>query len=108
MADTTGDLLERARAGDSNALEQLIDRHVPLLRRWASGRLPGVLEAVRRAHSYEEPAIDVYPTIVRDEGVGVGRVGRLPGPTTLAADLNSTSTEGMWRFTGSPTCTRAM
>ena len=40
MADTTSDLLERARAGDPNALEQLIERHVPLLRRWASGRLP--------------------------------------------------------------------
>ena len=30
------------------------------------------------------------------------------GPATRAADLNSTSTEGMWRFTGSVACTRAM
>ena len=30
------------------------------------------------------------------------------GPTTRAAESNSTSTEGLWRFTGSPSRTRAM
>lgn len=45
--------------------------------------VPGVLAAIRDAHSYEEPAIDVYPTIVRDESIGVGRIGRLPEPTSL-------------------------
>jgi RNA polymerase sigma-70 factor (ECF subfamily) len=39
--DTTSDLLDRARAGDEEALNQLFERHVPLLKRWASGRLPG-------------------------------------------------------------------
>lgn len=39
-ADTTGDLLDRARAGDTNALNELFDRHAPELRRWAHGRLP--------------------------------------------------------------------
>ena len=29
------------------------------------------------------------------------------GPTTRAADSNSTSTDGLWRFTGSPSRTRA-
>ena len=38
--DSTSDLLERARAGDETALNQLFERHVPALRRWASGRLP--------------------------------------------------------------------
>ena len=38
--DTTGDLLDRARAGDEEALNQLLERHVPQLKRWASGRLP--------------------------------------------------------------------
>jgi RNA polymerase sigma-70 factor (ECF subfamily) len=36
----TSDLLDRARAGDQSALNQLFERHVPVLRRWASGRLP--------------------------------------------------------------------
>ena len=33
-------LLERARAGDREALESLIARYLPRLQRWASGRLP--------------------------------------------------------------------
>ena len=38
--DTTVDLLARARAGDDEALDRLFERHIPLLKRWASGRLP--------------------------------------------------------------------
>jgi RNA polymerase sigma-70 factor (ECF subfamily) len=33
-------LLEHARAGDEQALEVLLARYLPQLRRWASGRLP--------------------------------------------------------------------
>ena len=39
-ADDTVELLLRARAGDPQALHQLFDHHIPILRRWASGRLP--------------------------------------------------------------------
>jgi DNA-directed RNA polymerase specialized sigma24 family protein len=38
--DDTVDLLLRARAGDGDALNRLFDHHIPILRRWASGRLP--------------------------------------------------------------------
>lgn len=38
--DPTSDLLDRARAGDSRALDELFARHLPRLRQWASGRLP--------------------------------------------------------------------
>lgn len=38
--DMTLPLLNAARAGDRSALDQLLDRYVPELRRWASGRLP--------------------------------------------------------------------
>jgi RNA polymerase sigma-70 factor (ECF subfamily) len=38
--DATLDLLQRARSGDQQALNQLFARYVPLLRRWATGRLP--------------------------------------------------------------------
>ena len=34
------DLLARAKAGDRAALDQLFSRHIPVLKRWASGRLP--------------------------------------------------------------------
>jgi len=36
----TMELLARARAGDDSALNELFARHLPALRRWASGRLP--------------------------------------------------------------------
>jgi RNA polymerase sigma factor (sigma-70 family) len=38
--ESTFSLIERARAGDSEALERLFDRHRKPLQRWASGRLP--------------------------------------------------------------------
>jgi RNA polymerase sigma-70 factor (ECF subfamily) len=38
--DATRELLHRAKAGDREALEQLMSRYLPRLRRWASGRLP--------------------------------------------------------------------
>lgn len=40
LADTTYQLLERAKGGDGEALDALFARHIPILRRWASGRLP--------------------------------------------------------------------
>jgi RNA polymerase sigma-70 factor, ECF subfamily len=38
--DDTVDLLRRARAGDHEALERVLDHHLPILRRWAARRLP--------------------------------------------------------------------
>jgi dinuclear metal center YbgI/SA1388 family protein len=44
-----------------------------------------VIAAMRRAHSYEEPAYDVYPLRPVASSVGEGRIGRLPQQVTLAA-----------------------
>jgi RNA polymerase sigma factor (sigma-70 family) len=38
--DSTAQLIERVRAGDKQALNHLVTRHLKPLRRWASGRLP--------------------------------------------------------------------
>jgi RNA polymerase sigma-70 factor (ECF subfamily) len=38
--DATADLVALAQAGDEEALNRLFERHIPLLKRWASGRLP--------------------------------------------------------------------
>jgi RNA polymerase sigma factor (sigma-70 family) len=38
--ESSADLLDRVRAGDSDALDVLLRRYVPALRRWARGRLP--------------------------------------------------------------------
>ncbi len=46
-------------------------------------RIDRVLTAIRSAHSYEEPAIDVIPLRERATGLGIGRVGRLPAEMPL-------------------------
>jgi dinuclear metal center YbgI/SA1388 family protein len=48
-------------------------------------RLGAVLAAIARAHSYETPAIDVHPLVSVPLGAGLGRIGRLEKPKTLAA-----------------------
>ena len=39
-AASSQELLARARDGDRQALDRLFERYMPLLRRWAAGRLP--------------------------------------------------------------------
>lgn len=39
-ADSTQDLLRLAQGGDADALNRLVARYLPRLRRWATGRLP--------------------------------------------------------------------
>lgn len=66
--ETSIELLARVRTGDHAALERLLRRHVPALRRWASGRLPrwardiaetedlvqdAVIRSVRRLDTFE-------------------------------------------------------
>jgi RNA polymerase sigma-70 factor (ECF subfamily) len=76
--DDTIELLARARAGDRDALDRLFARQIPLLRRWASGRLPqwardvadtsdlvqeSVLKTFKRIESFEprgEGALQAY------------------------------------------------
>jgi putative NIF3 family GTP cyclohydrolase 1 type 2 len=44
-----------------------------------------VIAALRAAHPYEEPAFDLLPTVPIPGDAGIGRIGRLPAATTLAA-----------------------
>jgi dinuclear metal center YbgI/SA1388 family protein len=46
--------------------------------------LPAVIAAMRKAHSYEEPAFDVYALKPLPSGSGEGRVGQLSQPVPLA------------------------
>ena len=50
-----------------------------------------VVAAMRQAHSYEEPAFDIYPLESVPAG-GEGRFGELPQPTTLGALANLVKT----------------
>ena len=95
---STLDLLQRARAGDQDALNALFGRYLPPLRRWARGRLPRwtrdlrdtddlvqetLVQTLGRLDAFEprhEGALQAYlrqavVNRVRDE---VRRVGRRP------------------------------
>jgi len=64
-----------------------------------------VIDALVAAHSYEEPAFDVYPLENQATRVGLGRVGFLPEPMPLGALARHVaaifSLESV-RFTGDP------
>lgn len=102
-ADSTFELVERAKGGDREALDRLFTRFLPGLRRWASGRLPRwtrgvmdtddlvqetVIRAVRRMDAFEsrhEGALQAYlrqaiMNRIRDE---VRRTKRSPVATEL-------------------------
>jgi len=68
------------RAGRPEAVEELrLEMVAPL------EAAPAVCAAIRAAHSYETPALDVYPLTGFPEGCGLGRIGRLSRPATLGA-----------------------
>jgi len=48
-------------------------------------RAAKVCQAIRAAHSYEAPAIDVYPLAGSESARGMGRIGALKRPVTVAA-----------------------
>jgi dinuclear metal center YbgI/SA1388 family protein len=48
------------------------------------GAVERVVSALRKAHSYEEPAYDIFPLRPATSALGEGRSGRLPEPTPLS------------------------
>jgi dinuclear metal center YbgI/SA1388 family protein len=62
-------------------------------------RLPAVLAAIRSAHSYEEPAVDVFPLHpTATAAIGAGRIGKLAEPRTFGEFARSVA-----RALGQPT-----
>ena len=53
--------------------------------------LPLILSAVRAVHPYEEIAYDVFPVEQPSRNAGIGAVGNLPSPETLARFLERVS-----------------
>lgn len=56
-ADSTFQLLERAHAGDSAALDELFARYLKPLQRWASGRLPHWARTSADTHDLVQDAL---------------------------------------------------
>jgi len=73
----------RPRVGSPGRATRVRERRLEL--RAGESQLGGVLGAVARAHSYETPAIDVYPLLATPGPGGIGRVGRLKKSLTPAA-----------------------
>src|SRR5262245_2419544 len=108
-AEPATELVRRAREGDRMAVEALLQRSIPSLRRFAHGRLPPaargsldtgdlvqetVLHVLRRLDTFEPRhvgAMQAYlrqsvMNLIRDE---VRRIGRHPAPSELSQDLPS-------------------
>ena len=105
--ETTSYLLERVQAGDEAAGHRLIQRYLPVLQRWARGRLPAsargmvetddlvqvtLLRALKRMEGFEqrhEGAFFAYLrrillNVLRDE---IRRSQRKPGGEAIDEDL---------------------
>lgn len=103
------ELLERAKGGDAQALNRLLDRYLLPLRRWASGRLPrwardlsdtedlvqdALFKTLKHIGGFQpqhEGALQAYlrhavMNRIRDE---LRRVRRRPAPETLDGDIAS-------------------
>ena len=119
--DATIDLLERAKAGDRAALDQLFTRYLPALRRWARGRLPHwardlmdtddlvqetVVRAVTRIEHFEmrhEGALQAYlrQAVVNRIRDAVRRTKRSPTATGLNDDEVAVGASPLERAIGS-------
>ncbi|HEX4247934.1 MAG TPA: Nif3-like dinuclear metal center hexameric protein [Pseudonocardia sp.] len=69
--------------GAVGALEHVAETRLELV--LPRGRRRAVLEALRAAHPYEEPAFDLFELAEIPGRRGLGRVGELAGPESLAA-----------------------
>lgn len=74
-----GEAGARPVTGQAGTLERRsevrIETLVPLAKQEA------IVEALRRAHPYEEPAFDLLRLVARPESIGIGRAGALARPT---------------------------
>ena len=69
--------------GTVGTVEQVAEDRVEVI---APAALRGhILAALRRAHPYEEPAFDIFALAAIPGDVGLGRIGSLPRPESLAA-----------------------
>jgi RNA polymerase sigma-70 factor (ECF subfamily) len=70
---STLSLLTRAREGDASALNDLFTRYLPVLSRWAAGRLPQSARAVADTHDLvQETLLQVFKRVGDFEHRGEG------------------------------------
>ena len=67
--------------GEIGTRQQVEEVRLEVLLR--NGDLASALNALVKAHPYEEPAFDLYPLLNRGESHGLGRIGELASPISL-------------------------
>jgi RNA polymerase sigma-70 factor (ECF subfamily) len=107
--EPTIELIGKARTGDRLALEALLQRCLPRLKRWAHGRLPPVarghidtgdlvqdaaMHAIARLSTFEPRHVGALQAYLRQSVINrirdeMRRVGRRPMPTQLTEELAS-------------------
>jgi RNA polymerase sigma-70 factor (ECF subfamily) len=105
--EPTIELVIKARDGDRQAVEALLQRCLPDLRRWAHGRLPAaarssldtgdlvqetVLHVLRRLDTFQPRHVGAMQAYLRQSVINrirdeVRKIGRHPAPTELPDDL---------------------
>jgi len=105
-AETSLELLRRARQGDRSALERLSQRYLPPLRRWATGRLPAwardlidtddlvqdtLMSTLKQLDGFEprhDGALQAYLRQVLHNRIlmEIRRAGRRPAPAEMRGD----------------------
>ena len=105
--EPTIELLVKARDGNREAVEALLQRCLPQLKRWAHGRLPPaargsldtgdlvqetVLHVLRRLDSFEPRHVGAMQAYLRQSVINrirdeVRKIGRHPAPSELPEDL---------------------
>lgn len=124
--ESSFELIERARAGDPVALDRLLSRYVPSLRRWARGRLPRwardlsdtedlvqdtVIRTLKHIQAFQpqrEGALHAYlreavKNRIRDE---IRRTRRRPASEELAEGMASEETSPLEEAIGRETVER--
>ena len=111
--ETTIELLERVKEGDRAALEHLVERSVPPLKRWARGRLPqharslqetqdlvqnAVLRAIPRLNTFEARNPGALQAFLRQAVANeiideIRKVKRRPEAVPIVAELPATGSE---------------
>ena len=110
--EPTIELVIKARAGDRTAVEALLQRCLPPLKRWAHGKLPSsargyldtgdlvqeaALHAIRRLDAFEPRHVGAMQGYLRQSVINrirdeVRRIGRHPPPVELPEDHPSDQT----------------
>jgi dinuclear metal center YbgI/SA1388 family protein len=96
-----GDKTTAPSVGESGQLETVAEARLEML--VPEKRLRSVLDAVRRKHPYEKPAIDVYPLAGQGFETGLGLTGLLPSRTSvgeIAVNLRAVLSTKVIRLVG--------